>query len=298
MPNISSATTIQSVQLTEQSTAAPQPSSGYFRIYASSGSILRGVDDSGNDYPFATGSVGPDVSTQSFIVVSTTSAVPNARALRGTALQVIVTDAGAGGYATLSTPQDIGTGSTVQFAQVNASTTSASLTSATTGSFSTVQATTSSASLHTGTTGSFGVVQATTATIATAATVGTRASVGTTSLDSSASLHIVGQYYSRMYDDGTVSSASVAFDWSSGNEHKAVLSTASTISFSNAVVGGRYVVLLKQDSTGSRVVTWPVAVLWPNGGGAPTLSTTGSKTDLFTFFYDGTNYFGNYSLTH
>jgi hypothetical protein len=258
MPNISSATTIQSVQLTEQTTAAPQPSSGYFRIYASSGSVLRGVDDSGNDYPFATGSVGPDVSTQSFVVVSTTSAVPNARAAQGTANRVVISDAGAGGYLNFSTPQDLHTGAAVQF----------------------------------------GSVQATTATIDAAATIATRASVGTTSLDSSASLHIVGQYYSRMYDDGTVSSASVAFDWSSGNEHKAVLSTDSTVSFSNAVVGGRYVVLLKQDSTGSRVVTWPVAVLWPNGGGAPTLSTTGSKTDLFTFFYDGTNYFGNYSLTH
>jgi len=298
MPNISSATTIQSVQLTEQSTAAPQPSTGYYRIYASSGSVLRGVDDSGNDYPFATGSVGPDVSTQTFVVVSTTSAIPNARAIRGTANQIVITDAGAAGYLTLSAPQDLQTTASPTFAQVNATTTSASLTSATTGSFGTVQATTSSASLHTGTTGSFGVVQATTATIATAATVGTRASVGTTSLDSSASLHIVGQYYSRMYDDGTFSASTCSVDWSSGNEHKAILSTASTISFANPVTGGRYVLLLKQDSTGSRTMTWPAAVLWPNGGGAPTLSTTGSKTDLFTFFYDGTNYFGNYSLTH
>lgn len=252
MPNISSATTIQSVQLTEQTTAAPQPSSGYFRIYASSGSVLRGVDDSGNDYPFATGSIGPDVSTQTFVVVSTTSAIPNARAAQGTANRVVISDAGAGGYLNFSTPQDIHTGANVQFAGASVTT----------------------------------------------ATIATRASVGTGSLDTSASLHIVGQYYSRMYDDGTVSASTVSFDWSSGNEHKAVLSTASTISFVNAVVGGRYVLLLAQDSTGSRVVTWPVSVLWPNGGTAPTLSTTGSKTDLFTFFYDGTNYFGNYSLTH
>jgi hypothetical protein len=292
MPNISSATTIQSVQLTEQSTAAPQPSTGYFRIYASSGSVLRGVDDSGNDYPFATGSVGPDVSTQSFVVISTTSAIPNARVIRGTANRVIITDAGSGSYLDVSAPQDIHTTASPTFSQVNATTTSASLTSATTGSFGTVQATTSSASLHSGSVGQFTAMNATTATVAT------RASVGTSSLDSSASLHIVGQYYSRMYDDGTFSASTCSVDWSSGNEHKAVLSTASTISFANPVTGGRYVLLLQQDSTGSRTMTWPAAVLWPNGGGAPTLSTTGSKTDLFTFFYDGTNYFGNYSLTH
>lgn len=272
MPNISSATTINGVQFTEQASNLGTPSSGYLRLYASStGSVLRVVDDSGNDYQLATGSVA-DLSSQTFIVISTSSALSGERYLAGTANRVTVTDGGAGNAVTLSAPQDLHTGATVQFAQANLST--------------------SSASLHSGSVGQFTAMNATTATIAA------RASVGTTSLDSSASLHIVGQYYSRMYDDGTVSSASATFDWTSGNEHKAVLSTASTISFSNPKVGGRYVVLLKQDSTGSRVVTWPVAVLWPNGGGAPTLSTTGSKTDLFTFFYDGTNYFGNYSLTH
>jgi len=253
MPNISSATTINSVQLTEQNTGAATPAAGYFRIYVSStGSVLRAVDSAGNDYQFATGSTSPDLSTQTFIVISTSSALTGERYLAGTANRVTVTDGGAGAAVTLSAPQDLHTGAEVQFASV----------------------------------------QATTATIAT------RASVGTSSLDSSASLHIVGQYYSRMYDDGTFSASTCSVDWSSGNEHKAVLSTASTISFANPVTGGRYVLLLKQDSTGSRTMTWPAAVLWPNGGGAPTLSTTGSKTDLFTFFYDGTNYFGNYSLTH
>lgn len=256
MPNISSATTIKSVQLTEQTTAPDQPSTGYFRIYASSGSVLRAIDDSGNDYPFSTGSTAPDLSTQTFIVVTTSSQLSGERYLAGTANRVSVTDGGAGNAVTLSAPQDLHTGASVQFA-----------------------------------TGSIGAVVATTVTAAT------RASVGTGSTDSSASLHVVGQYYSRMVDAGTISGTTCSFDWTSGNEHKAVLSSNTTVSFANGVTGGRYVLLLKQDGTGSRTVTWPVSVLWPSAS-APTLSTTASKTDLFTFFFDGTNYFGNSSLTH
>lgn len=261
MPNISSATTIKSVQLTEQTTAPDQPSTGYFRIYASSGSVLRAIDDSGNDYPFSTGSSAPDLSTQTFIVVTTSSQLSNERYLAGTANRVTVADGGAGNAVTLSAPQDLHTGASVQFASVTAST----------GSFSTVVATSASAS--------------------------SAAAIGTGSLDSSASLHVVGQYYSRMVDDGTISGTTCSFNWSSGNEHKAVLSSNTTVSFANGVTGGRYVLLLKQDGTGSRTVTWPVSVLWPSAS-APTLSTTASKTDLFTFFFDGTNYYGNSSLTH
>jgi hypothetical protein len=146
--------------------------------------------------------------------------------------------------------------------------------------------------LHTGADVQFAGAQLTTATIVT------RAAIGTGSLDSSASLHVVGQYYSRLYDDGTCSTTSLPIDWSSGNEHTVIVAANTTVSFSNGVVGGRYVLLLKQDSTGSRTVTWPAAVLWPVALGTPTLSTTGSKTDLFTFLFDGTNYYGNASLTH
>lgn len=270
MPNISSATTINSVQFTEQASIPATPASGYLRLYASTtGSILRVVDDGGNDYALSTGSV-TDLSSQTFVVISTSSALSGERYLAGTANRVTVTDGGAGNAVTLSAPQDLHTGATVQFAQANL--------------------TTSSASLHTGTTAIHTNVQATTASVSSAA------GFGTGSVDTSASVLVVGQYYSVLVDEGTISTTSMTVNWSSGNEHKAILNSNTTISFSNGVIGGRYVLLLKQDSTGSRTVTWPVSVLWP-GSSTPTLSTTGSKTDLFTFLYDGTNYFGNSSLT-
>lgn len=48
---------------------------------------------------------------------------------------------------------------------------------------------------------------------------------------------------------------------------------------------------LLQDATGSRTVTWPASVLWPNSV-APILSTGASAYDVFTFMYDGTYYHG------
>lgn len=54
MPNISSASTIENVQFTEQATAPATPASGFFRVYVSSGSVLRGLDDGGNDFAYST----------------------------------------------------------------------------------------------------------------------------------------------------------------------------------------------------------------------------------------------------
>ena len=50
--------------------------------------------------------------------------------------------------------------------------------------------------------------------------------------------------------------------------------------------------LIKQDATGSRTVTWGSYFTWPAKSvtgqvTAPTLSTTASTADLFTFVYDG-----------
>ena len=69
------------------------------------------------------------------------------------------------------------------------------------------------------------------------------------------------------------------------------LGGASTaISFSGASAGGTYVLILKQDSTGSRSVTW-TGFKWPSGT-PPVLSTTANATDVLTFVYDGTSLLG------
>lgn len=67
---------------------------------------------------------------------------------------------------------------------------------------------------------------------------------------------------------------------------------ANAISFQNARAGGTYVLILKQDGSGSRTVTWPSNVKWPSNT-APTLTTTASRADVLYLTYDGTVYYGS-----
>ena len=46
-----------------------------------------------------------------------------------------------------------------------------------------------------------------------------------------------------------------------------------------------------QDDTGGRTATGPASIKWP-GGSAPALSTEANAIDIFTFYFDGTNYYG------
>ena len=57
-----------------------------------------------------------------------------------------------------------------------------------------------------------------------------------------------------------------------------------------AVAGKSFIIMLKQDATGSRTVTWST-VVW-GGGTAPTITATASKQDIYSFFSDGTNWYG------
>jgi hypothetical protein len=61
-----------------------------------------------------------------------------------------------------------------------------------------------------------------------------------------------------------------------------VLATSTSFTFTDTELGGRYILALIQDTTGSRTVTWPSTVQWPSGT-APTLTTTAGKMDIITF---------------
>jgi hypothetical protein len=57
-----------------------------------------------------------------------------------------------------------------------------------------------------------------------------------------------------------------------------------------AVAGKSFVILLRQDATGSRSVTW-TTVAWASGT-APAITGTALKQDIFSFFSDGTKWYG------
>jgi hypothetical protein len=93
------------------------------------------------------------------------------------------------------------------------------------------------------------------------------------------------------------SASSTTIDCSAGNIFNVTMNASiTTLAFSNVPVAGRaynMTLFLNQDATGSRTITWPAAVKWPSGT-APTLTTTGSKTDILNLVtHDGgTTWYG------
>jgi len=111
-------------------------------------------------------------------------------------------------------------------------------------------------------------------------------------------LKVTGQSYSPInsitYADPPV------LDWDSGSIQTVTLtgSPASAIAAPlNPKDGATYILIVKQDGTGSRTFAggWDAVFNW-KGGTAPTLSTGASAVDVLTFICDGTNYYGVESL--
>jgi hypothetical protein len=85
----------------------------------------------------------------------------------------------------------------------------------------------------------------------------------------------------------------ITVDWSKGDTQAVTLHGNRAFVFINGLKGGTYRLIIKQDATGSRTVTWPLSVHWPTGGmaiGVPTLTTKANKKDYLSFFCDGESY--------
>lgn len=59
----------------------------------------------------------------------------------------------------------------------------------------------------------------------------------------------------------------------------------------NLVNGGSYALIVKQDATGGRTLTYGSAFKWL-GGATPALSTSPNATDVLVFISDGVNLYG------
>ena len=105
-------------------------------------------------------------------------------------------------------------------------------------------------------------------------------------------LHLVGNHKTtgQSYQDKyTLSdSATIALNWNNSNVQYVVLAGNRTFTFANPKDGAIYTLIIKQDAVGTRLLTWPIAILW-GGGTAPTLTATVNKTDVIQLVYDATN---------
>jgi hypothetical protein len=80
-------------------------------------------------------------------------------------------------------------------------------------------------------------------------------------------------------------------DVSSATIHVVTLTANCTFTFPTASAGKSFTLVLQQDGTGSRSVTWPIGTRWP-GGVAPTLTTTANAVDYVTFLSPATSWHG------
>jgi hypothetical protein len=81
----------------------------------------------------------------------------------------------------------------------------------------------------------------------------------------------------------------VTVDWNKGNTQAVTLHGNRTLVFVHGQKGGKYLLIIKQDGTGSRNVTWPSSVNWP-GAYPPALTTTANKKDYINLFCYGAGY--------
>jgi len=88
----------------------------------------------------------------------------------------------------------------------------------------------------------------------------------------------------------TASTATTTINLATGNVLEVFLTSNTTLSFTNPRIG-TYIIKIKQDGTGGRVVTFPT-MKWADDA-VPTITPTANRTDLVTLIYDGTNYYAS-----
>jgi len=91
-------------------------------------------------------------------------------------------------------------------------------------------------------------------------------------------------------DRVTQTGAGGTVSFTNANHVRHTMTGNGTLTLANGAAGGVYTVEVLQDGTGGRTVAWSGAV-WPNGV-VPTSTTTLNRKDVYTFFYDGSNYLG------
>ena len=86
--------------------------------------------------------------------------------------------------------------------------------------------------------------------------------------------------------------ATIAWNVAAGALGTVTLAGNRTLATPTGLVAGKvYHLLITQDATGSRTMTWPAIVKWA-GATAPTLTITAARVDRISFLSDGTNLYG------
>lgn len=88
------------------------------------------------------------------------------------------------------------------------------------------------------------------------------------------------------------SGTAYTIDLANGSVQIITLTGNVTFTFPSVAAGKSFTLILKQDATGGRTVTWPSSAKWP-GGTAPTITSTASKRDTIAFVAEGSDWLGH-----
>ena len=103
--------------------------------------------------------------------------------------------------------------------------------------------------------------------------------------------------YNETVAQPTISAGTLTLDLTTANvftvTHNANITTLTISNTPASGKAGSFTLILTQDATGGRTITFPATVKW-SGGTAPTLSTTANKDNVLSFFTvdGGTKWFG------
>ena len=128
---------------------------------------------------------------------------------------------------------------------------------------------------------------------------------GTINLSQYNGIANIGTQKSKVHIDALIVNTAVAtantIDLSTSNYFKYTLTGSTTFTFANAPSNSAnaysFTVMLTQDGTGSRTVTWANTIKW-SGGSTPPATTTASANDIWQFitFDGGTTFWGSLSV--
>lgn len=180
------------------------------------------------------------------------------------------------------------------FASANSSATDYTITfPASTGTVLTTATAVTVAQGGTGATTLTGIVKGNGTSAFTAATAGTDY-VSPTGAETLTNKTIEAGTFTNGYTEETVTantSTAYTINLANGTVQILTLTGNCTYTFPANTAGKSFLLVQKQDATGSRTVTWDSDVKWP-ASTAPTITGTASKADVFAFTCDGTYWYG------
>jgi hypothetical protein len=73
-------------------------------------------------------------------------------------------------------------------------------------------------------------------------------------------------------------------NWALGDTFYILLGGNEVFTISNSLTGQTIRLMVQQDGTGTRTITWFAGISWDNGNTPPTISTVGNRLDVFEFY--------------